>query len=87
MVAKEHLFDVKQFSEAISAGVAAGAVGSAASPAGDALTLELRNVLRGKYEAAAAAGNITDLLRIADAALTLGDNELAAQAIHWAATQ
>jgi len=81
MVLNEAAFDVGQFLSAISAGVEAGAIGSSAGPAGAALTLDVTNVLWSKYSAAAAAGNFDDLVKIAQAAAILGNEDLLAQAL------
>ncbi len=81
MVAHEDLFDVQQFWSAILAGVQAGALGSSAGPAGQQLQTDLKNVLGSKFTAAAAAGNKQDLITLHLAATTLGDQELAKQAL------
>lgn len=84
MVANEELFDAQQFWSAVLAGVESGAVGSNAGPAGEALTLDLRNALWSKFSAAVAGANAVDLYAIHYAALSLGDEELAGEALNEA---
>ncbi len=76
MVAAEERFDINEFWLAVIAGVASGALGPSTGSGADQLTLELRNVLRDRYTAAAAAANKNDLAAIATVAHLLGDDEL-----------
>lgn len=81
MVANESLFGVQDFFQAILAAVQAGALGSNAGPVGQALEVQLQNVLGSKLADAVAGGNKQDLLMIHLVALTLNDDALAAEAL------
>ncbi len=81
MVDYSDLFDVQQFFSAIVAAVQSGALGSNAGPAGQALAIDLQNMLGSKLVDAVADGNKQDLLTIHVAAMALGDDALAAEAL------
>jgi hypothetical protein len=82
MANHEDAFDVYQFTTAIIAGVQSGAIGDSAGPGSQALTDKIGNVLASKFAAAAAAGNAGDLSAIHVAALLIGNEQLAADALN-----
>ena len=81
MANHEQKFDIYQFTAAITAGVEAGVFGASSGPAGAALATKINDVLGSKFSAAVAAGNEADLLAVYVAAVLMGNDQLAADAL------
>ncbi len=81
MIANADKLSADDFARAIAAGVAAGVLGSNGGAAGDQVASQLLDILASKLTDAIGAGDQAAMLSIADAAGTLGDTDLATEAL------